>query len=698
MAGPPGSLYRLNYSRRHLKDDILPQLRRELPLGKANYPYEEVDFSQNELSSGGMGLVLEVCKRCPKLRVLKLYKNQIDDGGAEGLADLCRTCPQIEEIHLSHNHFTAVGVEILVTAAEQARPNHVSPLWLRLEHNDVNDPEAVYRDLSSRLSVCNRVDEVRCTVRVCSKKQKVHLPFFHLQRSGRLRDGPPAPLPGGDPSYRVPRGEAGSPVYNPSQRVTPKHGEPNHRSIPGLMNPPSRSVVNTPKSGGATPNGTSAWDVSGASVARRFNAQSAASAAATVAASGTGTGSAPPPPPAPPGGASQEAATPASAGAPATTAAGSAAATGATTGATGRPDQSTEKADTSRKVEEQQQQPLQSAGQRPSLVLDKQGRRRILPKQLEAEGGSNSQFVCPLCTFVIIRPVITNCSHLFCDTCFRNWVEDQVSKHKKSVPGDGPVPLIQCPQPKCASKLRKKDIMPMDQADGTKVALQLLQRMRNNLQLRCVHHVEHFKYPFGQDAERVKSETGKTCTWVGDLPSYEEHVRKCCPIEIYLGGPPAGCGAGDAENGHSPAASQTPTSQLPGSSPNSGAATAAGEQGSAKAASAAQSSASAARSGSAGVAGAEATAAQKSEPPPAEDCQEPPGETRVARYDYAPRDTDKAQIPLKQNDLVKIFEVTESGWAAGVRLCRKTGQEQGVAGWFPATYLYPADHVDVATA
>jgi len=660
-----------------MTDDNLHILRRELPPGKASYPYEEVDFSQNELGSNGLSLVLEVCRRCPKLRVLKLFKNQIDDGGAEGLAELCRQIPAIEEMHLSHNHFTAVGVEVLITAAEQARPPHVSPLWLRLEQNDVIDPDAVFRDLQTRLSVCNRMDEVRCTVRVCSKKQKVHLPFFHLQRASRLRgdSGPPALLAGGAPSYRVVRDEASSPAYNQSQAGQPKHGVPANR-MPGPMNPPSRSVVNTPKSGMATPNGTSAWDVSGANAARRFVAQSAAN-------SGTGAAQSPP---AQPSVENQEA--PGASSGAARAASAGASAAGATPGGSAR--QQEQNADTRQRKAPEEQQALpqagQSAGRRPSLVLDKQGRRRILPKQMEAEG-SNSQFVCPLCTFVIIRPVITSCSHLFCDTCFHNWVGDQVSKMKKGMPGDGPVPLIQCPQPKCTSKLRKRDIMPMDQADASKVgAVQLLTRMRNNLQIRCVHHSDHFKYPFGQDAERVKGESGMTCTWIGDLPSYEEHVRKGCAIETYLGGPPASCGA---ENGRSPTASPAQTSSLPGGSPQRAAA-AGGEQGAAKAASAAKPASPAARSGGAGAGAGEAGAAQKAE------AEETAGETRVARYDYAPRETDKAQIPLKQNDLVKIFEVTESGWAAGVRLCRKTGQELGAAGWFPATYLYPADHKDVA--
>jgi len=687
---------RLNFSRRHLKDDLLPHLKRELPQGRGSYLYEEVDFSQNELSATGLSLVLDVCRRCPKLRVLKLYKNQIDDGGAEGLADLCKKLPEIEEIHLSHNHFTAVGVEVLVTAAEQARPNNVSPLWLRLEHNDVADPDAVYRELSSRISVCNRMDEVRCTVRVCAKKQKVHLPFFHLQRSTRLRDGPPpGPLPGASPTYRVPRDEAGSPVYH-SSGVTPKHGMPANR-VPGPMNPPSRSVVNTPKSGTtATPNGTSAWDVSGANAARRFLAQNAAS---------SGTGPAPPPPSATPGGGAPGGGVPgggvpgtgaqqaASTGTLGTASAGpGATGTAATSGGSRWTDQSQENpsaSPTQQGKASEEQQPQQAVAQRPSLVLDPQGRRRILRKQLvEAD---NSQFICELCHFVILRPQITCCSHMFCETCFRNWVSDQVDKQKKSMPGNAQaVPLIKCPQQKCPAKLRRSDIGPLDKADGAKGSNHILQRMRNNLQIRCVHHVEHFKYAFGADAKRVQAETGLTCTWVGDLPVYEEHVCKSCPVEAYLGGPPEGCGS--AENGRSPAASPTP--QLSGPSPKPGAAVPAVEQSGAKAASAAKPSASAARSGNAGGAGAEAATAQK-QPEPAVQ-EELAGETRVVKYDYDPRETDESQIPLRQNDHVKVFEVTDSGWAAGVRLCRNTGQELGAAGWFPATYLYPRDHRDAA--
>merc|ERR1711972_376805 len=68
------------------------------------------------------------------------------------------------------------------------------------------------------------------------------------------------------------------------------------------------------------------------------------------------------------------------------------------------------------------------------------------------------------------------------------------------------------------------------------------------------------------------------------------------------------------------------------------------------------------------------------------------GTIRMARYAYAPRESDQAQISLIANDLVRVFEVTEWGWAAGVKLCKDTMHEIGDAGWFPAGYLYPPDH------
>jgi len=176
MAGPPSTLVKLNWSRQGLTDKTLPSLRQK------SLNYEEVDFSQNEITSYGLREVVDICKRCSGLQILKLYKNQIDDEGARELAELCRHCPWIAEMHLSHNRFTAEGVRVLVQAAARHRPAGAPPLWLRLERNKVEDPEIVLNDLQSRLSVCPRRDEVRCTTRLCCLDRKVHMPYFNIQK------------------------------------------------------------------------------------------------------------------------------------------------------------------------------------------------------------------------------------------------------------------------------------------------------------------------------------------------------------------------------------------------------------------------------------------------------------------------------------------------------------------------------------
>lgn len=255
----------------------------------------------------------------------------------------------------------------------------------------------------------------------------------------------------------------------------------------------------------------------------------------------------------------------------------------------------------------------------------------------------------------------------------------------------------------------------MDKADTSKVgAVQLLQRLRNNLTVRCVHHTDHFKHAFGKDAERVAEDVGTKCTWVGDLAAYEEHIRKGCPVESHLGGSALADSKLDGRDssavsetasvGGSPAvASAAVGSRLAESRPSTASPVVQAkeaQQGQApppppKATASKTSGVSNRASGSGTLAPSSSTVCAESE-----DAREAAaiavavdqGEVRVARYDYNPSD-DKAQIVLKANDFVRIFEVTESGWAAGVRLCKETMQEVGDAGWFPAGYLFPPDQV-----
>jgi len=215
----------------------------------------------------------------------------------------------------------------------------------------------------------------------------------------------------------------------------------------------------------------------------------------------------------------------------------------------------------------------------------------------------------------------------------------------------------------------------MDKADISKEgAAKVLLRLRKGLRIRCVHHTSHFDQPFGSDAKRINDEIGLSCRWVGDLANYEEHVASMCPIEKELVGSGVqsgvvqgtessartedsqelpSVGTGDSDVGTENAAVTSETSQMPDMAQAGG-----------------------------------TTAAQT----PGSTVIDDSGETRVARFDYVPSDTSKDQINIKADDLVKIFKVTETGWAAGVRLCSQTMQEVGEAGWFPAGYLYPPNH------
>lgn len=170
----------LKISGRNLDDDEMAQVLRKETGGEDTCPYSEVDLSRNALTSGGLGAVIRICRRCPELRVLKLFSNRIDDKGAEAIGDILGYCQGMEEVHLSHNRFTRKGIEAIVQAADRELPREAQrPLWLRLEHNLAESTEDLARALESRFrTVCGREDRERCTPRVCAKGRRIHLPFL----------------------------------------------------------------------------------------------------------------------------------------------------------------------------------------------------------------------------------------------------------------------------------------------------------------------------------------------------------------------------------------------------------------------------------------------------------------------------------------------------------------------------------------
>jgi len=525
--------------------------------------YKEVDFSECNLTNDTLKVVLDICGRCAKLRILKLYRNNLDDKSAERLAEMLRKCPELEELHLSHNFFTADGVKRLVAAGESfSWEDKTQPLWLRLEQNSVVDPETICKDLEEEFSVCRRSDDKNCTVRMCVNKMKVHLPFFHLQRQSfksreqqaaeaKAKQAPPVP------TRSMSRPEAGAPKQAAAKPCAWGKG---------------RVADGSPKSG---------YPALGAK-----DPQASPKATAQV-----------------------------------------------------EPTKA-----------ELLLQPLWKAGGRPSVVLDSFGQRRTMPEQLE--GVDPKDFVCALCRFVMIKPVITRCSHIFCSCCFRQWVQRQVDLQKNQNQNSGPpvtVPQIRCPHGGCDQLLKKTDVESAD--DGKTSGVQLFQRLRNNLSIRCVHHPDHQKFEFGKDASRVLSEQGISCRWSGPPTAYEEHMSHQCAVENFLKLESSEQGA-DAIISNDNSTSQYEAEPEPEDSV----------------------------SAEPKVAQADGTVTVNKD-----EC-----EVRVALYPYTPTDGDEAQIKIEKNDLIKVFQVTETGWAAGVRICPKTRQEQGSAGWFPVGYLQPA--------
>ncbi|CAE7200588.1 unnamed protein product [Symbiodinium microadriaticum] len=534
--------------------------------------FEEVDFSQCNLTSDTLKVVLEICKRCPKLKVLKLFKNQLDDSGAEGLAEMLGRKPAIEEVHLSHNLFTAAGCRCLVEACERVRPEKCQPLWLRLEQNNVADPETVCDELVRDFSVCKRSDEVRCTVRVCVNKKKVHIPFFHLQRT---------------PTTFVSRAE------REAQAKQAAAAKARPVPIVRTISAKSNATPKVPK--------PSAW---GAQGARPAPAEDSPETQSGYPSLGDKSGPVPTP-------------------------------------------------ETEVPKLEDAKTPSWKAGCRTSIVLDGMGKRRTMPEQLEV---ANAAFICTLCRFVMVKPVITRCSHLFCGDCFHQYARNQVELHKSQKMQTGPVPQIRCPFPECKDLLKKSDVGPL--TDGG-----ALQRLRNNLRIRCVHHQEHYKYEFGKDAERLFQEQGMSCEWSGPPGAYEEHMAGC-PIENFLKSQDeAKAKAGDEVNVADDATLSTDTTNNESTR--------------------SQYEAEPEPEDSVTVLDGSAPVLQDSNKVDLTD----DSEVRVAVYDYTPAEGVEGQIAICKGDLLKVFKVTETGWAAGVKTCRETKADIGEVGWFPAGYL-----------
>lgn len=158
----------------------------------------EVDFSHDKMTNEMVWMLLEtLAQNEVHVALLKLFANQISQGGVLAICEFIRTNLQadaMQELHLSHNEVDdESALELLRTFNQRPRyPPHrspessvdlaVAPVWLRLNHNRVVDPEAVRRAAESEgITICSATDRHVCgTTRCGHPRPDGECPIVHL--------------------------------------------------------------------------------------------------------------------------------------------------------------------------------------------------------------------------------------------------------------------------------------------------------------------------------------------------------------------------------------------------------------------------------------------------------------------------------------------------------------------------------------
>jgi hypothetical protein len=141
--------------------------------------------------------------------------------------------------------------------------------------------------------------------------------------------------------------------------------------------------------------------------------------------------------------------------------------------------------------------------------------RRVYAEQLA--DASDDIFCCPVCTHVLMNPVLTACKHVVCGSC-----QEEFQLQKKSsvsvFPNGGP----DCPV--CRVTLSVQPLAHSEWRGAKRLFLALLKKRP----VRCLFHpqVRAIAPPslLGHDVER----TDQLCDWVGPLEDYDAHVQEEC--------------------------------------------------------------------------------------------------------------------------------------------------------------------------
>jgi len=160
----------------------------------------EVDFSHNRLDNQMVRLLLETLEQNEvHAALLKLFGNLISKEGVLAICDFIRNnhgAEPLQELHLSHNEIDDDCVLELLRTLHSQRPRYpprrsrdgdgagLAPVWLRLNHNRIRDPDQVRRDAEAAgVTLCAASDRNACGTSRCKWKEcpLVHLYAFDIQ-------------------------------------------------------------------------------------------------------------------------------------------------------------------------------------------------------------------------------------------------------------------------------------------------------------------------------------------------------------------------------------------------------------------------------------------------------------------------------------------------------------------------------------
>merc|ERR1719195_2082873 len=138
----------------------------------------EVDFSRNKMSNQMVWTLLKtLTDHKVHTALLKLFGNNISRGGVLAICEFIRMNEHAEalhELHLSHNKIDDESTLELLETLHSQRPKYpprrlskgsgepksaVAPVWLRLNHNKIREPDHVKRIAEAKgITICTAWD------------------------------------------------------------------------------------------------------------------------------------------------------------------------------------------------------------------------------------------------------------------------------------------------------------------------------------------------------------------------------------------------------------------------------------------------------------------------------------------------------------------------------------------------------------